>query len=105
VPEGERLDYGSSRFLNLEQSGLAAAGASAFVLVAGGLGERLGYQGLLHSLECYCHDVPQTSIDGEVYPLPCADLLSLSAAAGRQAGITSTSCKQSTGDVLLSSND
>jgi hypothetical protein len=45
VPEGERLDFGSGRFLQLEAQGLAAAGTAAFVLVAGGLGERLGYQG------------------------------------------------------------
>lgn len=46
VPEGERLDFGSSRFLDLEGQGLKAAGYAAFVLVAGGLGERLGYQGV-----------------------------------------------------------
>lgn len=45
VPEGERLDFGSGRFLQLEGQGLEAAGKAAFVLVAGGLGERLGYQG------------------------------------------------------------
>lgn len=45
VPEGERLDFGSDRFMTLEGRGLAAAADTAFVLVAGGLGERLGYQG------------------------------------------------------------
>jgi UDP-sugar pyrophosphorylase len=45
VPEGERLDFGSGRFLQLEGQGLEAAGKAAFALVAGGLGERLGYQG------------------------------------------------------------
>lgn len=38
-------DCSSGRFLQLEGQGLAAAGQTAFVLVAGGLGERLGYRG------------------------------------------------------------
>lgn len=45
VPEGERLDFGSERFLELEGQGLRAVAHAAFVLVAGGLGERLGYSG------------------------------------------------------------
>uniref|UniRef100_A0A383VCY8 UTP-monosaccharide-1-phosphate uridylyltransferase n=1 Tax=Tetradesmus obliquus TaxID=3088 RepID=A0A383VCY8_TETOB len=52
VPEGERLDFGSGRFLQLEGQGLEAAGKAAFVLVAGGLGERLGYQGIKVALPC-----------------------------------------------------
>lgn len=44
-PEGVRLDFGSPQFLKLEQGGMAAVGHAAFVLVAGGLGERLGYKG------------------------------------------------------------
>ena len=46
VPEGERLDFGSQRFRELERAGVAAAANAAFVLVAGGLGERLGYSGI-----------------------------------------------------------
>jgi UDP-sugar pyrophosphorylase len=46
VPEGEALDFGSDRFVELERGGVAAAGGCAFVLVAGGLGERLGYSGI-----------------------------------------------------------
>lgn len=46
VPEGEKLDFGSPHFRELERAGAAAAGACAFVLVAGGLGERLGYSGI-----------------------------------------------------------
>lgn len=45
VPAGERLDFASERFLDLEQQGITEAGHTAFVLVAGGLGERLGYAG------------------------------------------------------------
>jgi hypothetical protein len=44
-PDGVRLDFGSPDFLKLEQGGMAAVGHAAFVLVAGGLGERLGYKG------------------------------------------------------------
>ena len=46
VPEGERLDFGGAAFRDYERAGAAEAGAAAFVLVAGGLGERLGYSGI-----------------------------------------------------------
>ena len=46
VPEGERLDFGSDQFRELERAGVGAAADAAFVLVAGGLGERLGYSGI-----------------------------------------------------------
>ena len=46
VPEGERLDFGGRAFREYERAGAAEAGAAAFVLVAGGLGERLGYSGI-----------------------------------------------------------
>lgn len=52
VPEGETLDFGSARFRELERAGVAEAGAAAFVLVAGGLGERLGYSGIKLALPC-----------------------------------------------------
>uniref|UniRef100_A0A7S3VR13 UTP-monosaccharide-1-phosphate uridylyltransferase n=1 Tax=Dunaliella tertiolecta TaxID=3047 RepID=A0A7S3VR13_DUNTE len=52
VPHGERLDFGSPEFLSLEQGGLQEAGQAAFVLVAGGLGERLGYSGIKVALPC-----------------------------------------------------
>ena len=44
VPEGESVDLttGLDRFLELERAGLAEIDKCAFVLVAGGLGERLG---------------------------------------------------------------
>jgi len=50
VPEGERLDFGGPEFREYERSGAAEAGHAAFVLVAGGLGERLGYSGIKLSL-------------------------------------------------------
>lgn len=68
VPVGKRLDFGSEEFQNLENrggiegmptgvisflfSGLIEAGKSVYVLVAGGLGERLGYSGIKIALPC-----------------------------------------------------
>jgi len=46
VPHGEKLEFASPEYLGLEEAGLREAGDSAFVLVAGGLGERLGYSGI-----------------------------------------------------------
>lgn len=46
VPEGEKLDFGSTAFREFERRGVEDAGDAAFVLVAGGLGERLGYSGI-----------------------------------------------------------
>ena len=46
VPEGVNLSFGSAEFERYEQMGLAAARDTVFVLVAGGLGERLGYSGI-----------------------------------------------------------
>lgn len=46
VPQGVKLDYGSDMFQDLESEGVTASEHTAFVLVAGGLGERLGYSGI-----------------------------------------------------------
>lgn len=43
VPEGVNLKIGSDSFLEYEKLGLALLQYTGFVLVAGGLGERLGY--------------------------------------------------------------
>lgn len=45
VPDGVRLDFAGNDFMKYERTGLQQAGLSAYVLVAGGLGERLGYSG------------------------------------------------------------
>lgn len=50
VPEGERLSPGTSAFLAAEEDGLKEVHSCAFVVVAGGLGERLGYSGIKLSL-------------------------------------------------------
>ena len=46
VPSGERLTCGTASFDDAETAGMAASARSGFVLVAGGLGERLGYHGI-----------------------------------------------------------
>ncbi|KAL7543336.1 hypothetical protein ACHAWF_007371 [Thalassiosira exigua] len=59
VPEGESLSYedphanahAGMTFAQAEEAGLAGIGDTAFVLVAGGLGERLGYGGIKLGLE------------------------------------------------------
>jgi UDP-sugar pyrophosphorylase len=54
VPEGELLSYdgdGTMSFAEAEQLGIQAMSGAVFVLVAGGLGERLGYSGIKLSLE------------------------------------------------------
>ncbi|CAM9649551.1 unnamed protein product, partial [Discosporangium mesarthrocarpum] len=43
VPEGVSLDVGAPDYLDLEKIGLHEVKHCGFVLVAGGLGERLGY--------------------------------------------------------------
>mmetsp|Transcript_39347 Transcript_39347/g.47684 ORF Transcript_39347/g.47684 Transcript_39347/m.47684 type:complete len:755 (+) Transcript_39347:160-2424(+) len=46
VPEGVVLSYGGEEFSKFEAAGVNAMSQAAFVLVAGGLGERLGYSGI-----------------------------------------------------------
>jgi UDP-sugar pyrophosphorylase len=53
VPTGQSLDPGSEEFLKMEAAGLSAVSETGFILVAGGLGERLGYQGIKVSLPLY----------------------------------------------------
>eukprot|EP00756_Hemistasia_phaeocysticola_P004643 Hpha_TRINITY_DN12931_c0_g2::TRINITY_DN12931_c0_g2_i1::g.164264::m.164264/K12447/USP; UDP-sugar pyrophosphorylase len=46
VPEGINVTFPSPEFRRLEKIGMGEVGKSAIVLVAGGLGERLGYSGV-----------------------------------------------------------
>lgn len=46
VPTGETLKFGDENFNKYEEAGVREARRAAFVLVAGGLGERLGYNGI-----------------------------------------------------------
>ena len=40
------MSYGSEAFMKFEEEGVKEASKAIFVLVAGGLGERLGYSGI-----------------------------------------------------------
>lgn len=40
------MTFGDDNFVSLESAGIKEARHAAFVLVAGGLGERLGYKGI-----------------------------------------------------------
>ena len=53
VPTGQTLEPNSEEFLKMEELGLEAAGDAGFILVAGGLGERLGYKGIKVALPLY----------------------------------------------------
>ena len=46
IPDGENLEHMTTEFLNAERIGIEASHKTAFVLVAGGMGERLGYNGI-----------------------------------------------------------
>lgn len=46
VPTGEVLTFGDGDFVEFEETGIKEVRKAAFVLVAGGLGERLGYNGI-----------------------------------------------------------
>lgn len=45
IPEGEKFELGTVKYRNTEKVGIKMLGTVGFVLVAGGLGERLGYTG------------------------------------------------------------
>ncbi|CAI0393300.1 unnamed protein product [Linum tenue] len=53
VPTGENLSYGDETFMKFEEAGVKEAQNAAFVLVAGGLGERLGYNGIKVNTLCF----------------------------------------------------
>ena len=80
VPEGERLTYGTAQFDAAEATGMEAIRDAAFVLVAGGLGERLGYHGIKVAL-------PVETATGMCYlGKYCAHILALQARANQAAG-------------------
>ncbi|KAF6133923.1 hypothetical protein GIB67_040687 [Kingdonia uniflora] len=54
VPSGETLKFGDTKFDEFEKVGVKEAHNAAFVLVAGGLGERLGYNGIKLALPSEC---------------------------------------------------
>ena len=46
IPKGEAFELGTDKYCNTEKKGIKHLGSCGFVLVAGGLGERLGYSGI-----------------------------------------------------------
>merc|ERR1719191_13497 len=58
VPEGQNLSGtngpGSARWAEFEKVGMSALGGCCFCLVAGGMGERLGYSGIKIELAPEC---------------------------------------------------
>mmetsp|Transcript_17208 Transcript_17208/g.58174 ORF Transcript_17208/g.58174 Transcript_17208/m.58174 type:complete len:820 (+) Transcript_17208:94-2553(+) len=76
VPDGETLAYGSAAFDAAEARGLDAAQNVGFVLVAGGLGERLGFSGIKLALPC------ETSTGRSYLELYCAFLAAWGARSG-----------------------
>lgn len=75
VPTGEKVNYGDARSRKLEERGRREARKAAFVVVAGGLGERLGFSGIKLAL-------PSTIITGISYlELYCRGILALQAPA------------------------
>lgn len=80
VPMGVKLDYESKEFEEMEELGLSLFKDSACVLVAGGLGERLGYSGIKVAL-------PTELSSGTTYlGLYCAEILALQAASNALSG-------------------
>ncbi|KAJ1380066.1 nucleotide-diphospho-sugar transferase, partial [Ochromonadaceae sp. CCMP2298] len=69
VPEGVRLDPATEECWSYEQAGIPHIGKCGFVLVAGGLGERLGYNGIKVAL-------PSQTVTGASYlELYCQQIL------------------------------
>ena len=79
-PAGKTLDFAGIEFLKHEELGLAELDGCAFVLVAGGLGERLGFSGIKVAL-------PWQITSGETYlELYIRNILALQREASARAG-------------------
>ena len=46
IPKGETFEIGTEKYYETEAKGMKLLGSCGFVLVAGGLGERLGFSGI-----------------------------------------------------------
>lgn len=108
VPSGKSLDYGSDAFIAAEERGLSIFKDCAFVLVAGGLGERLGYTDIKVSL-------PVQVTTGMTYlELYVQQILAMQAASNAAAGtsrsvplaiMTSDDTHARTVDMLKANNN
>ena len=80
VPVGERLQIGTELFNECEKLGVGEAERMCFVLVAGGLGERLGYNGIKVAL-------PVEIVTGRCFlQLYCEHILALQHRARETSG-------------------
>mmetsp|Transcript_37345 Transcript_37345/g.89822 ORF Transcript_37345/g.89822 Transcript_37345/m.89822 type:complete len:602 (-) Transcript_37345:268-2073(-) len=82
VPVGTKIgDYGCPAFVEMEERGLQEVGKAVVVLVAGGLGERLGYSGIKLEL-------PLTLVDNKCFlQIFSESVAALQAKAGHDARI------------------
>ncbi|XP_059630624.1 UDP-sugar pyrophosphorylase-like isoform X2 [Cornus florida] len=96
VPSGEVLTYGDENFVQFEEAGVREGRNAAFVLVAGGLGERLGYNGIKVAL-------PSESTTGTCFlQLYIESILALQDASCRLA---EGGCKRQIPLVIMTSDD
>jgi UDP-sugar pyrophosphorylase len=80
VPASRLLEFGSDAFLVAAEAGLGVANRCAYVVVAGGLGERLGFKGIKLSLTA------ETATGRCYLQLYIEHILALQTAANRRFG-------------------
>ncbi|XP_076957614.1 UDP-sugar pyrophosphorylase-like [Bidens hawaiensis] len=96
VPSGEVLTFADDNFIQYEDVGVKQVQDAAFVLVAGGLGERLGYRGIKVAL-------PMETTTGTCFLQHYVEsILSLSEASFKQA---QGECKRDVPLVIMTSDD
>ncbi|XWS25075.1 hypothetical protein CRYUN_Cryun27aG0039900 [Craigia yunnanensis] len=96
VPTGEILFFGDDNFSKFEEAGVKEAQNAAFVLVAGGLGERLGYNGIKVAL-------PAETTTGTCFlQLYIESILALQEASSR---LTQGACQKEIPFVIMTSDD
>ncbi|XVF39244.1 hypothetical protein PTKIN_Ptkin01aG0019900 [Pterospermum kingtungense] len=96
VPNGEVLTFGDDNFIKFEEAGVKEAQNAAFVLVAGGLGERLGYNGIKVAL-------PAETTTGTCFlQLYIESILALQEASRR---LTQGTCQKEIPFVIMTSDD
>ncbi|KAE8656337.1 UDP-sugar pyrophosphorylase [Hibiscus syriacus] len=96
VPTGEVLSFGDDNFIKFEEAGVKEAQNAAFVLVAGGLGERLGYNGIKVTL-------PAETTTGTCFlQLYIESILALQEASSR---LSQATCQKEVPFVIMTSDD
>lgn len=96
VPSGEVLTFGDSNFIQFEEAGVKHAQNAAFVLVAGGLGERLGYNGIKVALPS------ESTTETCFLQLYIESILALQDASNR---LMQGECKRDVPFVIMTSDD